>query len=618
MKKILLSIATIAVIVGCGSSDVSGEAQEGQVEDSVISNLDYNTGSYKGVTNKKGYFKYDEKDSKVVFKVGKLEIGSFELKKIKSDKKVLPADILGLDRNNTTDKNLMKMIRVLQSLDKDNNVSNGIQIEDSIKDKITKEIESNTTYKKNIEENNITVLKNLFKNINKKFVLEKDARAHYENTLKGLGIKPEFAPFITSWEVQKDNNITFLTRNMFTYLHYDYNYTVDWGDGNISKDVNVTITHQYDKDGNYTVKIIGKFPFFIIKEPNELRAVEQWGDIHWRSFKWSFLKTKNFEINATDTPDLSETYSLGYMFFLSSMNQPIDDWDVSNVGDMESMFYRSEFNQSINDWNVSNVTHMNTMFAISKFNQPLDKWNVSNVVDMSWMFAESEFNQNINDWDVSHVEDMGSMFEGSKFNQPLDKWDVSHVDNMGGMFDNSVFNQNINDWNVSNVTNMNMMFLNSSFNQPLDKWDVSNVKNMREMFKKSEFNQNINDWDVSNVTNMNGMFFMSTFNQPLDKWNTGNVENMFQMFRHTPFNQPINNWDVHNVIKMKLMFADTDKFNQPLDKWDTSKVEDMSYMFYNAKAFHDQDLSGWNVDNVISHTDFMTGAGTGNKEPKWK
>jgi len=44
MRKILLSIATIAVIAGCGSSSVSGEAQEGQVEDSIISNLDYNTG----------------------------------------------------------------------------------------------------------------------------------------------------------------------------------------------------------------------------------------------------------------------------------------------------------------------------------------------------------------------------------------------------------------------------------------------------------------------------------------------------------------------------------------------------------------------------------------------
>jgi len=44
----------------------------------------------------------------------------------------------------------------------------------------------------------------------------------------------------------------------------------------------------------------------------------------------------------------------------------------------------------------------------------------------------------------------------------------------------------------------------------------------------------------------------------------------------------------------------------------------MDYMFYNAKAFHDQDLSGWNVDNVKYHDNFMTGAGAGNKEPKWK
>ena len=50
------------------------------------------------------------------------------------------------------------------------------------------------------------------------------------------------------------------------------------------------------------------------------------------------------------------------------------------------MFYNARvFNQPLNDWDVSNVTDMNNMFIMS-FNQPLNDWDVSNVTDMNNMF----------------------------------------------------------------------------------------------------------------------------------------------------------------------------------------------------------------------------------------
>ena len=40
-----------------------------------------------------------------------------------------------------------------------------------------------------------------------------------------------------------------------------------------------------------------------------------------------------------------------------TFNQPIGDWDVSNVTDMRSMFIEAHaFNQDISNWDVSNVT----------------------------------------------------------------------------------------------------------------------------------------------------------------------------------------------------------------------------------------------------------------------
>jgi len=43
----------------------------------------------------------------------------------------------------------------------------------------------------------------------------------------------------------------------------------------------------------------------------------------------------------------------------------------------------------------------------------------------------------------------------------------------------------------------------------------------------------------------------------------------------------------------------------------------MTLMFAVASSFSNQDLSGWDVNNVIAHDDFLTGAGSGNKEPIW-
>jgi len=42
----------------------------------------------------------------------------------------------------------------------------------------------------------------------------------------------------------------------------------------------------------------------------------------------------------------------------------------------------------------------------------------------------------------------------------------------------------------------------------------------------------------------------------------------------------------------------------------------MEYMFYEAKAFN-QDISNWNVDNVIFYEDFSNGSNIIAK-PKWK
>jgi len=167
---------------------------------------------------------------------------------------------------------------------------------------------------------------------------------------------------------------------------------------------------------------------------------------------------------------------LGQFDNLSEFNQPIGNWDVSNVINMDFLFFSSEFNQPIGDWDTSSVTDMSGMFAYSPFNQPIGDWDTSSVTDMNYMFWSSEFNQPIGDWDTSSVTDMSDMFNNSEFNQPIGNWDVSNVINMDFLFFSSPFNQPIGDWDTSSVTDMSYMFYgNYEFYQDLRSWTVENV-----------------------------------------------------------------------------------------------------------------------------------------------
>ena len=73
---------------------------------------------------------------------------------------------------------------------------------------------------------------------------------------------------------------------------------------------------------------------------------------------------------------------------------------------MNSMFGNAEnFNQPIGNWDVSNVTTMDGMFATArKFDQPIENWNTSKVTNMRIMFNRaSSFTQDISKWDFSKL-----------------------------------------------------------------------------------------------------------------------------------------------------------------------------------------------------------------------
>ena len=139
MKKNFLisgiSIIVASLLIGCGSSssptdpvannnEDTNEALTGQFIDSPVENLEYecNNSGISGLTDKNGTFKY-MKDEKVKFKLGNLVLGEAHPQE---GEPVTPRDLT--DNNET----LTLMLQLLQSLDSDNNVSNGITIPEDV------------------------------------------------------------------------------------------------------------------------------------------------------------------------------------------------------------------------------------------------------------------------------------------------------------------------------------------------------------------------------------------------------------------------------------------------------------------------------------------------------
>ena len=140
----------------------------------------------------------------------------------------------------------------------------------------------------------------------------------------------------------------------------------------------------------------------------------------------------------------------------------ISNWDTSKVTTMKKLFFKVPlFNEPIGDWDVSNLTEMSYMFRNdgmdigSTFNQPIGNWNVSKVTTMEEMFCgTTSFNQDISSWNVISVNSMKAMFYGTtSFNQNIGKWDLCNVKNISFMFYGAIaFNQNLSNWDIKNIS----------------------------------------------------------------------------------------------------------------------------------------------------------------------
>lgn len=160
-----------------------------------------------------------------------------------------------------------------------------------------------------------------------------------------------------------------------------------------------------------------------LNEWNTSNVTSLSGMFQTQGSSWTGVGLFNQNIGAWDVSKVTD-FSLMFRFcaLFNNGNSPdIQNWNMSSAISLAAMFSRCNgFNQPLANWErvspsvstLVNVTSMANMFDSGRqawaFNQPIGNWNVSNVTTMGNMFTRSRFAQDISDWDIRKVTSMTS------------------------------------------------------------------------------------------------------------------------------------------------------------------------------------------------------------------
>ena len=131
LRLSLLSLFSL-VFIACGgggggsSGSVASSTKSDKIYfiDSPVSGLMYKTQSKNDRTISDGSFTYNKGDTTITFNLGNIELGTIKIKDLNSDNKIFIQDLVGVKRNIVDNAKVLKLARLLQSLDtsKDPNV----------------------------------------------------------------------------------------------------------------------------------------------------------------------------------------------------------------------------------------------------------------------------------------------------------------------------------------------------------------------------------------------------------------------------------------------------------------------------------------------------------------
>ena len=240
------------------------------------------------------------------------------------------------------------------------------------------------------------------------------------------------SPFESVWAVgqagygDQDRSVTLpLRENDGDGNNFDYDFTVDWGDGSDKQAVTAysdDITHTYANAGDYTIKIIGaKFPAWYFNnsgDKNKIIEVKNLGVVGWKNLAAGFYDCRKLTRFTAGTTDTSQVTDMSYMFSNASSLESLDltDLNTSSVTDMQRMFLsaRNLTSLDVSNFDTSSVRNMQSMFFKSSSLTSLNLSNfvTSSVTNMYAMFyyASSLESLDLSGWNTSSVENYAYIF----------------------------------------------------------------------------------------------------------------------------------------------------------------------------------------------------------------
>jgi surface protein len=269
----------------------------------------------------------------------------------------------------------------------------------------------------------------------------KDGAFDPNTGLDAWGYDPLSATHVSAWNMPAGD--LDLTLPIIDSAAYNYDFTIDWGDGTVqtfgpatgatlrSGGYGGAVDHTYSQPGIYTIEITGTF--------------ERW------SFKDLSTSTSDDNVN------LIRVHSFGDLGY-ENLSSAFED--------------------------CTNLTHFAGGYT-------------QNVINMLYMFsgASGITSLDLSNFDTSSVTNMGSMFDGASGLTSLDlsNFDTSSVTRMSGMFEfaSGLTSLDLSNFDTSSVTSMQKMFFGATGLTSLDltNWDTSG-------------SINYTDW-LTDTTNLN-------------------------------------------------------------------------------------------------------------------
>ncbi len=177
-----------------------------------------------------------------------------------------------------------------------------------------------------------------------------------------------------------------------------YSFNVTWGDGNADKITAydaAAVTHTYDDQGTYTIKITGIITGWRFANSGDrtlIHDIKSWGPLNLGNSSGYFFGCSNLTVSATDVLDLTNTLTFENAFRSTSITTipSINNWDFSLVTSFKRLLASaSSFNQYLGDIDTSSVVDMRETFSNTSINQDFSAWVITSMTIALSMFLNT-------------------------------------------------------------------------------------------------------------------------------------------------------------------------------------------------------------------------------------